>query len=35
MAKLIIKLINSVGEIVNHDPEVKHWLKKCGFSARL
>jgi glycogen phosphorylase len=27
MAKLIIKLINSVGEIVNHDPEVKHRLK--------
>jgi glycogen phosphorylase len=27
MAKLIIKLINSVGEIVNHDPDVKHRLK--------
>jgi starch phosphorylase len=27
MAKLIVKLINSVGEIVNHDPEVKHRLK--------
>jgi starch phosphorylase len=27
MAKLIIKLINSVGEIVNHDPEVRHRLK--------
>ncbi len=27
IAKLIIKLINSVGEIVNHDPEVKHRLK--------
>ncbi len=27
MAKLIIKLINSVGEIVNRDPEVKHRLK--------
>ena len=27
MAKLIIKLINSVGEVVNHDPEVKDRLK--------
>jgi len=27
MAKLIIKLINSVGEIVNNDPDVKHRLK--------
>ncbi len=26
MAKLIIKLINSVGEVVNHDPDVKHRL---------
>ena len=23
MAKLIIKLINSVGEVINHDPEVQ------------
>ena len=27
MAKLIIKLINSVAEIVNNDPDVKHRLK--------
>jgi starch phosphorylase len=27
MAKLIIKLINSVGEVVNHDPEVKDRMK--------
>ena len=27
MAKLIIKLINSVGEVVNHDPDVKHRMK--------
>ena len=27
MAKLIIKLINSVGEVVNHDPDVKQRLK--------
>jgi starch phosphorylase len=27
MAKLIIKLINSVGEVVNHDPETKDRLK--------
>jgi starch phosphorylase len=27
MAKLIIKLINSVAEVVNHDPDVKHRLK--------
>ena len=27
MAKLIIKLINSVGEVINHDPEVKHRIK--------
>ncbi len=27
MAKLIIKLINSVGEVINHDPEVKHRMK--------
>jgi starch phosphorylase len=27
MAKLIIKLINSVGEVINHDPEVRHRLK--------
>ena len=27
MAKLIIKLINSVGEIINNDPDVKHRLK--------
>jgi starch phosphorylase len=27
MAKLIIKLINSVGEVVNNDPDVKHRLK--------
>ena len=27
MAKLIIKLINSVGEIVNNDPDVKDRLK--------
>src|SRR6201998_4255181 len=27
MAKLIIKLINSVGDVVNNDPEVKHRLK--------
>jgi len=26
-AKLIIKLINSVGEVINHDPEVRHRLK--------
>ncbi|HZD47203.1 MAG TPA: glycogen/starch/alpha-glucan phosphorylase [Silvibacterium sp.] len=27
MAKLIIKLINSVGEVINNDPDVKHRLK--------
>ena len=27
MAKLIIKLINSVGEVINHDPEVKNRMK--------
>ncbi len=27
MAKLIIKLINSVADIVNHDPDMKHRLK--------
>ena len=27
MAKLIIKLINSVGEVVNHDPDVRHRMK--------
>ena len=27
MAKLIIKLINSVGDVVNNDPDVKHRLK--------
>jgi glycogen phosphorylase len=27
MAKLIIKLINSVGEVINHDPEVKQRMK--------
>jgi glycogen phosphorylase len=27
MAKLIIKLINSVGEVINQDPEVKHRIK--------
>ena len=27
MAKLIIKFINSVGEVVNNDPDVKHRLK--------
>ena len=27
MAKLIIKLINSVAEVVNHDPDVKHRLR--------
>jgi glycogen phosphorylase len=27
MAKLIIKLINSVGEVMNQDPEVKHRIK--------
>ena len=27
MAKLIIKLINSVGEVVNHDPDVRHRVK--------
>jgi glycogen phosphorylase len=27
MAKLIIKLINSVGEVINHDPEVRHRMK--------
>jgi starch phosphorylase len=27
MAKLIIKLINSVGETINHDPEIKDRLK--------
>jgi glycogen phosphorylase len=27
MAKLIIKLINSIGEVVNHDPDVNHRLK--------
>ncbi len=27
MAKLIIKLINSVAEVVNNDPDVKHRLK--------
>jgi starch phosphorylase len=27
MAKLIIKLINSVGDVVNHDPDVRHRLK--------
>ena len=27
MAKLIIKLINSVGEVVNHDPDVRDRLK--------
>ncbi len=27
MAKLIIKLINSVGEVIDHDPEVKHRIK--------
>jgi glycogen phosphorylase len=27
MAKLIIKLINSVGEVINNDPEVNHRMK--------
>ena len=27
MAKLIIKLINSVGEVINHDPDVKQRMK--------
>jgi glycogen phosphorylase len=27
MAKLIIKLINSVAEVVNHDPDMRHRLK--------
>ena len=27
MAKLIIKLINSVAEVINHDPEVKQRIK--------
>ena len=27
LAKLIIKLINSIGEVINHDPEVMHRLK--------
>ena len=27
MAKLIIKFINSVGEVVNNDPDIKHRLK--------
>jgi glycogen phosphorylase len=27
MAKLIIKLINSVGETINHDPDVQHRIK--------
>jgi starch phosphorylase len=27
MAKLIIKFINSVGEVVNNDPDVKHRIK--------
>ena len=27
MAKLIIKLINSVAEVINHDPEVKQRMK--------
>ena len=27
MAKLIIKLINSIGDVVNNDPDVKHRLK--------
>jgi starch phosphorylase len=27
MAKLIIKLINSVAEVINHDPEVKQHIK--------
>ncbi|HXP09792.1 MAG TPA: glycogen/starch/alpha-glucan family phosphorylase, partial [Acidobacteriaceae bacterium] len=27
MAKLIIKLINSVGEVINHDPDVRHRMK--------
>ena len=27
MAKLIIKLINSLGEVINQDPEVKHRIK--------
>ena len=27
MAKLIIKLINSIGETINNDPDVKHRLK--------
>ena len=27
LAKLIIKLINSVGEVINHDPDVHHRLK--------
>ncbi|MGC2399704.1 MAG: glycogen/starch/alpha-glucan phosphorylase [Acidobacteriaceae bacterium] len=27
MAKLIIKLINSVGEVINHDPDVRQRLK--------
>jgi len=27
MAKLIIKLINSIGEVINQDPEVKHRIK--------
>jgi glycogen phosphorylase len=27
VAKLIIKLINSIGDVINHDPEVMHRLK--------
>jgi starch phosphorylase len=34
MAKLIIKLINSVGEVINHDPEVRQRMKVVFLPSR-
>ena len=34
MAKLIIKFINSVAEVVNNDPDIKHPLEAVFFPTR-
>ena len=32
IAKLVIKLINSVGDVVNKDPDTRDYLKASSFS---